>query len=139
MDYAPINMRAFSLTFWVFWAFWNDKRKIEKQQKNQICNRNADLPCWWARMYWKILFRLCSSKFSTCCTKNIHRILKCFDRLRSNFYKLASLRLTRFTFWNPGFMTLNLQIIFQDCWRSNLTLSTCIIISLTLPCTLLLT
>ena len=33
MDYAPINIRAFSLTFWVFWAFWNDKRKIEKQQK----------------------------------------------------------------------------------------------------------
>ena len=39
------NNRAFSLTFWVFWAFWNDKRKIEKQQKNEICNRNADLPC----------------------------------------------------------------------------------------------
>ena len=30
------NIRAFSLTFWVFWAFWNDKRKIEKQPKNEI-------------------------------------------------------------------------------------------------------
>ena len=33
MDYPPINIRAFLLTFWVFWAFWNDKRKVEKQQK----------------------------------------------------------------------------------------------------------
>ena len=40
MDYPPINIRA-----WVFWAFWQDKRKIEKQQqKNEIYNRNADLP-----------------------------------------------------------------------------------------------
>ena len=45
VDYPPINIRAFLLTFWVFWAFWNDKRKIEKQQKNEICNRNADVPC----------------------------------------------------------------------------------------------
>ena len=27
------NIRAFSLTFWVFWEFWKDKRKLEKQQK----------------------------------------------------------------------------------------------------------
>ena len=33
MEYPPINIRTFSLTFWVFWEFWNDKRKIEKQQK----------------------------------------------------------------------------------------------------------
>ena len=26
-------------------AFWNDKRKIEKIEKNEICNRNVDLPC----------------------------------------------------------------------------------------------
>ena len=35
MDCPPINIRAFSLTFWVFWAFWNDKRKIEKQKKKK--------------------------------------------------------------------------------------------------------
>ena len=127
MDYPPINICAFSLTFWVFWAFWNDKREIEKQQKNEICNTNADLPCWWARMCWQILFRLCSSKvetknqISTCYTKNIERMLKCLERLGSNFCKLANLRLTTFTFWNPGFMTLNLKIIFQDCWHNNLT------------------
>ena len=39
------NIRAFSLTFWVFSAFSNDKRNIEKQQRNEICSRNADLPC----------------------------------------------------------------------------------------------
>ena len=59
------NIRAFSLTFWVFWAFWNDKRKLEKQQKNEICNRNADLPWWWQRICWKTLFQLCSSKVET--------------------------------------------------------------------------
>ena len=36
MDYPPINIYAFSLTFWVFWSFWNDKRKIEKQQKIRL-------------------------------------------------------------------------------------------------------
>ena len=36
MDYAPTNICAFSLKFWVFRAFWNDKRKIEKQQKKKI-------------------------------------------------------------------------------------------------------
>ena len=127
MDYPPINIRAFLLTFWVFWAFWNDKRKIEKQQKNEICNRNADLPCWWPRICWKTLFRLCSSKvetknkISTCYTKNVDRILKYLDKLRSNFYKLVNLRLATITFWNPGFMTLNLKIIFQNCWHNNLT------------------
>ena len=110
----------------MFWAFWN-KRKIEKQQKNEICNRNADLPCWWPRICWKTLFWLCSSKvetknkISTCYTKNIDRILKCLDKLRSNFYKLVNLRLATITFWNPGFMTLNLKIIFQNCWHNNLT------------------
>ena len=59
------NIRAFLLTFWVFWAFWNDKRKIERQQKNEFCIRNADLPCWWQRTCWKTLFRLCSSKVET--------------------------------------------------------------------------
>ena len=39
------NIRAFSLTFWVFSAFSNAKRNIEKQQRNEICSRNADLPC----------------------------------------------------------------------------------------------
>ena len=110
----------------MFWAFWNDKRKLEKQQKNEICNRNADLPCWWPRICQKTLFRLCSSKvetknkISTCYTKNIDRILKCLDKLRSNFYKLVNLRLTTITFWNPGFMTLNLKIIFQNYWHNNL-------------------
>ena len=45
LTFHGISIRAFSLTFWVLWAFWNDKGKIEKQQKNEICNRNADLPC----------------------------------------------------------------------------------------------
>ena len=53
--------------------------------------------------------------------KYAFRILKSFDRLRSNFHKLANLRLTSFTFWNPGFMTLNLKIIFQNCWHNNLS------------------
>ena len=26
-----------------------------------------------------------------------------------------------FTFWNPGFMILNLKIIFQNCWHNNFT------------------
>ena len=34
---------------------------------------------------------------------------------------MANLRLTTFTFWSPGFMTLNLKIIFQNCWHNNLT------------------
>ena len=74
-------------------------------------------------MCWKTLLRLCSSKVetknktSTCYTKNIDRILKCLGKLRSNFSKL---RLTTITFWNPGFMTLNLKIIFQKCWHNNL-------------------
>ena len=59
--------------------------------------------------------------FSTSYTKNIDRILKCLDKLRSNFYKLVNLRLATITFWNPGFMTLNLKIIFQNCWHNNLT------------------
>ena len=33
MDYPPINIRAFSLTFWVFWSIWNDKTKIENNKK----------------------------------------------------------------------------------------------------------
>ena len=103
---------CFSWTFWVFWAFCKDKRKIEKQQKNEICNRNADLPCWWPRICWKTHFRFCS--LCTCYTKNIDRILKCLDRLGSNFQKLVNLRLTTFTFWNPGFMTLNLKVTFQN-------------------------
>ena len=37
-------------------------------------------------------------KNSTCYTKNINRILKCSDRLRSDFHKLANLRLTIFGF-----------------------------------------
>ena len=127
MDYPPINIRDFSLTFWVFWAFWNDKRKIEKQQKNEICNKNDDLPCWWLRICWKTFFRLCSSKVETknkisaCYTKNIDRILKSSNKLRSNFYKLVSRRLITITFWNPGFMTLNLKNIFQNNWHNNLT------------------
>ena len=58
--------------------------------------------------------------FSTSYTKNIDRILKCLDKLRSDFYKLVNLRLTTITFWNPGFMTFNLKIIFQNCWQNNL-------------------
>ena len=58
--------------------------------------------------------------FSTSYTKNIDRILKCLDKLRSNFYKLVNLRLTTITFWNQGFMTFNLKIIFQNCWQNNL-------------------
>ena len=49
------------------------------------------------------------------------RILKCLDKLRSNFRKLVNLRLNTITFWNPGFMTFNLKIIFQNCWHNNLT------------------
>ena len=38
MDYPPVNIRAFSLTFWVRWAFWNDKknRKATKKMKFAI-------------------------------------------------------------------------------------------------------
>ena len=63
----------------------------------------------------KKLLLLCSLKVSTYDTKNIDRILKCLDRLRSNFHKLANLRLTTLAFWNPGFTALNLKIIFQNC------------------------
>ena len=103
------------------------QKKSRKATKNEICNSNADLPCLWPRICWKTRFRLCISKvgtkneISTCYTKNIDRILKCLDKLRSNFYKLVNLRLTTITFWNPGFMTLNLKIIFQNCWHNNLT------------------
>ena len=85
------------------------------------------MSCWWQRICWKTLFRLCSSKvetknwISTCYTKNIDQILKCSDRLRSNSHKLATPRLATSTFWNPGFMTLNLKIIFQNCWHNNFT------------------
>ena len=133
----------------MFWAFWNDKRKIEKQQKNEICNRNADLPCWWPRICWKTLFRLCSSKvetknkISTCYTKNIDRILKCLDKLRSNFYKLVNLRLTTLFetqvswswIWRLFFKIVD--IILQILFFVSL-LSTCIINSLTLSSPLLL-
>ena len=111
----------------MFGAFWNDRRKIETHQKNEICKRNADLPSWWPRIYWKALFRLCSLKIKTknwiptCYTNNIDTILKCLDRLRSNFHKLVNLRLTTFTFCNPSFMTLNLKMTFQNCWHNNLT------------------
>ena len=135
----------------MFWAFWDDKRKIEKNQNNEICNRKADLPCWWPRICWKTFFQLPSSKFgtkknSTCYSKNIDRILKCLDRLRSNFYKLANLRLTTFTYWKPGSWPwiwrlffeivdiLILQILFSVS-----SLSICIINSLTRPSPLLLT
>ena len=47
--------------------------------------------------------------------------MKYLDRLRSNFYKLANLRLTTFIFWTPGYMTLNLKFIFQNYWHNNLT------------------
>ena len=100
------------------------QKKSRKATKNEICNSNADLPCLWLRICWKTCFRLCISKvetknkISTCYTKNIDRILKCLDKLRSNFYKLVNLRLTLNTFGNPGFMTLNLKIIFQNCWHS---------------------
>ena len=42
---SSTNICTFSLTFWVFCAFWNDKRKIEIDPKNEICNSNPDLPC----------------------------------------------------------------------------------------------
>ena len=50
----------------------------------------------------------------------MYRILKCFDRLRSNFHKLVSFRLNTFGFWNSAFITFNLKIIFQNCWHNNL-------------------
>ena len=59
------NIRAFWLTFWEFWAFWNYKRKIETHLKNEICNRNPDLPCWRPRIYLKTLFWLHSLKVET--------------------------------------------------------------------------
>ena len=55
------------------------------------------------------------NRISTCYTKNIDRILKCPDRLRSDFYKLVNLRLATFGFSNPGFTTLNLNIVFRNC------------------------
>ena len=103
------------------------QKKNRKATKKKICNRNADLPCWWPRICSKTLFRLRSSeveiksKPSTCYTNNIDRILKCLDKLRSNFYRLVNLKLTTITFWKPGFMTLNLKIIFQNCWHNNHT------------------
>ena len=112
----------------MFWAFWNDKRKTETHTKNDICNSNLDLRCWWPRIWSKIFFGCVVSKLkqkkkknSTCYTKNMNRILKCSDRLRSDFHKLANLRLTTFGFWNPGFTTLNLKIIFRNCQQNNLT------------------
>ena len=105
-----LNFRGLSTnqTIWVFWSFWNDKRK------NEIDNRNTDLPCWRPRICWKTLFQLCYSKvetknkISTCYSKNIDRILTRLDKLRSNLPQ---------SILKPR---LNLKIIFQNSWH-NLT------------------
>ena len=125
------------------------QKKNRKATKNEIGNRNTDLPCWWPRICWKTLFWLCYSKvetknkISTCYTKNIDRILKCLDKLRSNFYKLVNLRLTTLFetqvswswIWRLFFKIVD--IILQILFFVSL-LSTCIINSLTLSSPLLL-
>ena len=78
MDYPPINIHAFSLTFWVFWSFWNDKRKIEKQQKMKLAIEI--LTCHADGCYSKVE----KNKNSTCYTKNRDRILTRLHKLRSN-------------------------------------------------------
>ena len=89
MDYPPINIHAFSLTFCVFWSFWNDKRKIEKQQKMKLAIEiptcHVDGQGYVEKHFFGCVTRkLKQNKISTCYTKNIDRILTRLGKLRSN-------------------------------------------------------